>query len=92
VAPASAQQNAKFITIGTGGITGVYYPLGGAICRFVNQNRKDHGMRCTVESTGGSVFNVNALAAGAMEVGFTQSDVQYQAMKGEGGFKDKSQP
>jgi TRAP transporter TAXI family solute receptor len=92
VAPASAQQNAKFITIGTGGITGVYYPLGGAICRFVNQNRKDHGMRCTVESTGGSVFNVNALAAGDIEVGFTQSDVQYQAMKGEGGFKDKSQP
>lgn len=92
VVPASAQQNAKFITIGTGGITGVYYPLGGAICRFVNQNRKDHGMRCTVESTGGSVFNVNALAAGDIDVGFTQSDVQYQAMKGEGGFKDQSQP
>ena len=52
---ANAQQN--FITIGTGGITGVYYPTGGAICRLVNKGRKDHGVRCSVESTGGSVYN-----------------------------------
>lgn len=50
--PASAQQ---FITIGTGGVTGVYYPTGGAICRLVNKGRKEHGIRCSVESTGGSI-------------------------------------
>ena len=50
-----------FITIGTGGVTGVYYPTGGAICRLVNKGRKDHGIRCSVESTGGSVYNLNAI-------------------------------
>ena len=45
----------KFISIGTGGVTGVYYPTGGAICRLVNKNRKTHGIRCSAESTGGSI-------------------------------------
>ena len=53
---ASAQE---FISIGTGGVTGVYYPTGGAICRLVNKSRKEHGIRCAVESTGGSVYNIN---------------------------------
>ncbi|MEW6707294.1 MAG: TAXI family TRAP transporter solute-binding subunit [Pseudomonadota bacterium] len=88
-APAQAQAQQQFVTIGTGGITGVYYPVGGAICRFVNQGRKEHGIRCTVESTGGSVFNVNAIASGDISVGVSQSDVQYFALKGEGPFKDK---
>ena len=90
-APVAAQQQ-KFITVGTGGIVGVYYPLGGAICRFVNANRKDHGLRCTVESTGGSVFNINAVMSGDMDIGFAQSDTQYYAMTGAGAFKDKPQP
>lgn len=85
--PAHAEQ--KFVTIGTGGITGVYYPVGGAICRFINQGRKEHGIRCTVESTGGSVFNVNAIDSGDISMGVSQSDVQYFALKGEGPFKDK---
>ena len=34
----------QFISIGTGGVTGVYYPTGGAICRLVNKNRKEHGI------------------------------------------------
>ena len=90
-APAAAQQQ-KFITVGTGGIVGVYYPLGGAVCRFVNAGRKDHGLRCTVESTGGSVFNINSVMSGDMDVGFAQSDTQFYAMKGTGAFKDKPQP
>ena len=52
----SAQEQ-RFVTIGTGGVTGVYYPAGGAICRLVNMDRKEHGIRCSVESTGGSVSN-----------------------------------
>jgi len=83
--PAAAQQ--KFITIGTGGVTGVYYPAGGAICRLVNRDRAKHGLRCSVESTGGSVANVNLLKSSEIEFGVAQSDVQFNATKGQGQFQ-----
>jgi TRAP transporter TAXI family solute receptor len=82
----SAQQQ-KFITIGTGGVTGVYYPAGGAICRLVNRDRAKHGLRCSVESTGGSVANVNLLKSNEIEFGVAQSDVQFNATKGMGQFQ-----
>jgi len=85
-APVVAQQ--KFVTIGTGGVTGVYYAVGGAICRLVNKDRAKSGIRCSVESTGGSVYNVNAIAAGELDCAMPKSDVQYQAYNGAGSFKE----
>src|SRR5437764_9085085 len=66
---ATAQQ--KFVTIGTGGVTGVYYAVGGAICRLVNKDRAKHGLRCSVESTGGSVYNVNTIKDSELDFGLT---------------------
>jgi TRAP transporter TAXI family solute receptor len=86
-APAALAQQ-KFITVGTGGVTGVYYAAGGALCRLVNKDRAKHNIRCSVESTGGSVFNINTIKAGELDLGFTQSDVQYNAAKGMAQFKD----
>lgn len=71
-----------FVTIGTGGITGVYYPTGGAIAKMVNAKQGEYSIRATVESTGGSVFNINAVMNGDLEFGITQSDLQYHASKG----------
>lgn len=72
----------QFVTIGTGGITGVYYPAGGAISRMVNAKSEEYGIRASVESTGGSVFNINAVIGGDLEFGIAQSDRQFQAMEG----------
>ncbi len=78
----------EFITIGTGGVTGVYYPTGGAICRLVNKGRKEHGIRCSVESTGESVYNINTIREGELEFGVAQSDWQYHAYNGTSKFED----
>jgi TRAP transporter TAXI family solute receptor len=80
---------AEFITIGTGGVTGTYYPTGGAICRMVNKQKKKTGIRCSVESTGGSVYNVNTIKAGELDFGISQSDTAYQAYYGKGKFTGK---
>ncbi len=84
---AAAQQT--FISIGTGGVTGVYYPTGGAICRLVNRGRSEHGIRCGVESTGGSVFNINAIRGGELEFGVAQSDWQFHAFNGTSRFEEQ---
>ncbi|GHA65160.1 C4-dicarboxylate ABC transporter substrate-binding protein [Photobacterium aphoticum] len=81
---ASAQ---NFITIGTGSVTGVYYPTGGAICKLVNKDRKTHNVRCSVESTGGSIYNVNTMRAGELDFGVVQSDWQYHGYNGTSKFE-----
>lgn len=81
----------RFVTIGTGGLTGVYYPTGGAIARIVNQKKDQYNLKATVESTGGSVFNVNAILSGDLEFGIVQSDRQYQAYNGLAEWDGKPQ-
>ncbi len=89
---ASIAAEQQFISIGTGGVTGVYYPTGGAICRLVNRDRKEHGIRCAVESTGGSVYNINTIKAGELEFGVAQSDWQHHAYNGTSKFADNPFP
>ena len=88
VASSVSAQDQQFITIGTGGVTGVYYPTGGAICRLVNAGRSEHGLRCSVESTGGSVYNTRTIRQGELDFGVVQSDVQAAALAGTGSFAD----
>ncbi len=80
---------AEFITIGTGSVTGTYYPTGGAVCRLVNKYKKETKIRCSVESTGGSVYNINTIKNGELDFGIAQSDVVYQAANGTKKFDGK---
>lgn len=80
----------KYISVGTGAITGVYYPAGGAICRLLNRGRKEHGIRCSVESTGGSVSNLNAVRSSMLDFAIVQSDWGYHSYNGTGFFADQS--
>ncbi len=94
LAVSGAAQAETFITIGTGGQTGVYYQVGGAICRLVNRGSAEHDIKCT-HTTGGSVANINGIRAGDLDMGVAQSDWQYHAYNGtapdtfpEGKFED----
>ncbi len=77
----------KFITIGTGGQTGVYYVVGQSICRLVNRDTAKHNLKCTAPSTGGSIANINAIKAGDQDMGIAQSDWQYHAYNGTSEFE-----
>jgi TRAP transporter TAXI family solute receptor len=83
---ATAQE--KFITIGTGGQTGVYFVVGQSICRLVNRGTAEHNLKCTAPSTGGSIANINAIKAGDMDMGVAQSDWQFHAYNGSSKFED----
>jgi hypothetical protein len=84
--PAVAQKAADTIYIGTGAVTGVYYPAGGGICRMVNRSRGEHGMNCAIESTEGSIANIEGLRAGEFDMAIVQSDAQFDAYRGDGPF------
>jgi TRAP transporter TAXI family solute receptor len=85
----SAGAEEKFVTIGTGGQTGVYFVVGQSICKLVNRGQSKHGIKCTAPSTGGSVANLNAIKAGDMDMGVAQSDWQYHAYNGTSQFADQ---
>jgi TRAP transporter TAXI family solute receptor len=87
-APAAGQaaRPADTIFIGTGGVTGVYYPAGGAVCRVVNAQRPQHGVSCSIDSTDGSIANIEGLRSGDLDMGIVQSDIQFEAYHGSGPF------
>lgn len=82
-------QEEQFVTIGTGGQTGVYFVVGQSICKLVNRGIDEHGIKCTAPSTGGSVDNINAIQQGSRDMGVVQSDVQYHAYNGTEMFADQ---
>lgn len=85
----SIAKEQKFVTIGTGSLSGAYYPTGGAMCRLLGKDKDKHNIRCAVESTGGSVYNINAIRNKELDFGITQSDAQYNAYNGTSEFKDQ---
>lgn len=87
--PAMLQAGTAFVTIGSGDYSGVYFPTGLAIVKMINKKRGQSGIRATVESTRGSVFNLNAIMAGYLEFGLAQSDIQYEAVKGMAEWEKK---
>lgn len=88
--PQASAKDEQIVTVGTGSVTGVYYPAGGAICRLVNRGRKEHGVHCFAESTGGSIANINELRDGELGFGIVQSDWQYRAYHGDAVFANKT--
>lgn len=87
VAGTAATAQERFITIGTGGQTGVYFVVGQSIARLVNRGSDDHGLKVTAPSTGGSIANINAIKAGDMDMGVAQSDWQFHAYNGTSQFE-----
>jgi uncharacterized protein len=90
-APVAAQQAEPapvLVSMGTASVTGVYFPVGVALCRLVNQHRRDTGLRCAARPTDGSVANIAGLRDGRLELAIVQSDVQAHAAAGTAAFAD----
>ena len=82
-------QERQFISIGTGGPTGVYFVVGNSVCRMVHKEAAEgrkkgrkHGIRCAAPSTGGSTYNIGQICQGELEFGVAQSDWQFHAVNG----------
>lgn len=82
-----SQDATKHIYIGTGSVQGVYFPIGGVICRLFNRYTVNHNIRCTLESTGGSINNLVQLRDGGFDIVVAQSDWQYYAYTGTSAFE-----
>lgn len=82
-------QTTTHLLLGTGGVQGVYFPIGGVICRLLNRHKERHRMRCSLESTGGSIYNLRELAKGNFDLVVAQSDWQYHAYNGSSTFKNE---
>ncbi len=79
------------LTIGTGGLTGMYYPTGRAICKIVNRGESYHGTSCGVESTKGSVDNIRGVERGDLQFGIARSEWIHAAYRGTSFWKGDPQ-
>jgi len=97
---ASASEDLRFFRIGTGGVAGTYYPIGGLIASIISNppgsRPCEKGGSCgvpsliaTAQSSNGSVANVEAIASGTLDSGFAQSDIAFWAYSGAGIFEDR---
>jgi hypothetical protein len=77
------------VRIGTGNVNGLYYPTGRLIAEVVNRKRKEYGIRCQVQFSGGSFDNFREIMAGNLELGLGQSDFLFKAFQGQGQWRDK---
>jgi hypothetical protein len=75
------------IIVGTGSPAGVYYQVGKGICRLVNAGTNDHGITCKSPSTAGSIFNLENVRNGNLQLGVAQSDWQFHALNGTNRFE-----
>ena len=80
-------KNMSHLLLGTGSVQGVYFPIGGVICRLLNRHKNLHKIRCSLESTGGSIYNLKELSEGNFDMVFAQSDWQFHAYNGTSTFK-----
>ena len=92
ISATTAAAQITFVSVGTGAISGLYYPVARALCDLVNRGRHAHGVRCSAEPTSGSVFNVEGLQAGDLDLALVQSDVQYAAYQGRGQWQGVPYP
>ena len=84
--PGAGAVDARLARMATGSLAGAYFPVGVALCRLVNETRRTHGIRCSAQPSEGSVANIEALRAGEVDFAIVQSDVQSDALQGEGAF------
>ena len=75
------------LLLGTGSVQGVYFPIGGVICRLLNRHKHLHKIRCSLESTGGSIYNLKEIGEGNFDLVFAQSDWQFHAYHGTSTFE-----
>ena len=78
IAPSSAQEGSpdlsRHLVVGTAPVAGHYYPTGGALCRLVNAERAEHGLRCLIEATAGAKENLTRLRGGDLAFALVPSD------------------
>jgi TRAP transporter solute receptor, TAXI family len=88
LAAAAPDLTPQLISVDTGTKNGVYYLVGGEICELVNAGRFEHGLRCLTNASDGSLANLRTVRRGGVELALAQSDLQYQAYRGSGVFKE----
>jgi uncharacterized protein len=77
----------KFVSIASGWVVGVYYPLAGAISNIAHKNLPD--IKITVESSGASVANAKLIASGDADMAILQNDISFYALQGVKPMFDK---